>query len=53
MTDPRDPFDEPDFADEHDRPTYADEQVDDPGMEEDESTPDDSGGMGIRGANPP
>ena len=57
MTDPtrRDPElqDDPDFADEHSRPTYADEQDDDPGMEADESTPDDSGGMDLDAASPP
>jgi len=60
MTDPtrRDPdaADDPtehDFADEHSRTTYADEQHDDAGMEADESTPDDSGGMDMRGSTPP
>jgi hypothetical protein len=56
VTDPqrRDPaaVDEPDFADEHSRPTYADEQADDPGMAADESRPDDSGGMDVRGSKP-
>lgn len=45
--------DEPDFAEEHTGPTYADEQGDQAGMEADESTPDDSGGMDLRGSNPP
>ena len=57
MTDPtrRDPDvqDDPDVADEHSRPTYADEQDDDPGMEADESTPDDGGGMDLDAASPP
>jgi hypothetical protein len=57
MTDPqrRDPdaLDEPDFADEHSRPTYSDEQAEDAGMERDESAPDDSGGMDVRGSSPP
>jgi hypothetical protein len=52
MTDPRDP-DEPDFADEHSRPTYADEQLEDAGMDEDESVPDDEGGMDMYGSTPP
>ena len=43
MTDPTER--DPDFADEHSRPTYGDEQQDDPGMEDDESTPDSFGGL--------
>jgi hypothetical protein len=54
MTDPtqREPesADDQDFADEHSKPTYADEQDEDAGMEADESTPDDGGGMEMRGA---
>lgn len=53
MTDPRDLFDEADFADEHTRPTYADEQLEEAGMQEDESTPDDEGGMDMNRFGPP
>lgn len=38
--------DEPDFAEEHSRPTVADEQANQPNTEPDESVPrDDAGGM--------
>jgi hypothetical protein len=38
--------DEPDFADEHSRPTFADEQANQPNTEPDESVPRvDAGGM--------
>lgn len=60
MTDPtrRDPdaADDPtehDFGNEHSRPTYADEQDGDAGMQADESTPEDGGGMDMRGSSPP
>ncbi|MCE6996486.1 hypothetical protein LZG04_17005 [Saccharothrix sp. S26] len=36
---------EPDFADEHTRPTYADDQSDSANTAPDESTPDSAGGM--------
>jgi hypothetical protein len=36
---------EPDFADEHDKPTYADEHEDRPSMGKDEATPDGLAGM--------
>jgi hypothetical protein len=39
-------MDEPDFAAEHDKATFADEHVDRPGMEPDESTPSDRTGAG-------
>ena len=37
---------EPDFAGEHDKPTFADEQRGRPGIGEDESVPEDDGGPG-------
>ena len=37
---------EPDFANEHSRPTFAGEQASHPGMEPDESVPRGSGGDG-------
>lgn len=39
-----DMLEQPDFADEHKRPTFADEQANDPGMEPDETMPRDHGG---------
>jgi hypothetical protein len=44
----QDMLDEPDFAGEHDKPTFADEHAGRPGMEPDESTPSnraDTGGF--------
>ncbi|HEY3260828.1 MAG TPA: hypothetical protein VGJ95_11275 [Pseudonocardiaceae bacterium] len=40
------PDSEPDFAEEHDRPSYADEPAGRPGMEPDEATPSDRVGAG-------
>ncbi|MFD1151111.1 hypothetical protein [Saccharothrix hoggarensis] len=37
---------EPDFADEHTKPTFADEQAGSSNTEPDESTPDGEGGDG-------
>lgn len=37
---------EPDFADEHSRPTYADEQADSVNTTPDESTPEGTAGAG-------
>jgi hypothetical protein len=38
---------EADFAGEHDSPSYASEQQDQPGMEPEEETPDGLGGMDL------
>jgi hypothetical protein len=46
----QDMLDEPDFASEHDKPTFADEHAGRPGMEPDESTPSDRADAG--GFNP-
>jgi len=45
----QDPAAEPDFAEEHDKPTFADELAGRPGMEPDEASElPDSGGAGWR-----